>query len=162
MMTNKTFVISDSHFGHANIIKFCNRPFSSIEEMDQAMINNWNSVVSHDDIVIMNGDFMFYKNDTGIFNTLKGHKILIKGNHDHKATRQLGWEAIHDIYEISHNSKKVVFCHYPLESWNNQFHGAIHLFGHVHTTSITEIKNRYNICVEYIDYTPQNLDLYTK
>ena len=87
---------------------------------------------------------------------------MVKGNHDHKATRNLGWETVHDILEITHNGKNVVFCHYPMECWNRQFHGSIHLFGHVHNTPTMNIPNRHNICVEMIDYTPQNLDRYTK
>jgi len=59
-----TFAISDPHFGHGNIIRFCNRPFSSVETMDQALMDNWNNVVGDYDTVIMNGDFMFYKVDT--------------------------------------------------------------------------------------------------
>jgi calcineurin-like phosphoesterase family protein len=133
-----------------------------VPEMDYAMIDRWNAVVGDEDTVIHNGDFQFYKKDTGIFSCLKGHKILVKGNHDHSVTRNMGWASIHDVLEITHNDKKVVFCHYPFETWNNAFHGSIHLFGHVHTTYVSEIKNRHNICAEYINYTPQNLDRYTK
>jgi calcineurin-like phosphoesterase family protein len=157
----KTFVISDPHFGHANIIKFCNRPFSSVEEMDNTMVRLWNEVVGHDDKVIVNGDFMFYKKDTGIFNSLKGHKFLVMGNHDHSATKNLGWEGVYDIMDFIYNQRKVVMFHYPIEEWNGKFHGSIHLFGHVHTTPVTEIPNRYNICVEKIGYAPVPIETFT-
>jgi calcineurin-like phosphoesterase family protein len=165
-MTNKIWVYSDPHYGHANIIKFCNRPFSSVEEMDSTLIKNHNSVVGDNDLVICNGDFMFYKNDTGIFNSLKGHKILVKGNHDHKVAFSLGWESVHTRYEFVHNSKHVVMDHYPLENWNKKFHGSIHLYGHVHdengASKVSNIPRRYNICVEMIGYKPVDLDFYTK
>ena len=165
-MTN-TWVISDPHFGHANIIKFCNRPFASVTEMDEALIKNWNSVVEPTERVICNGDFMFYKSDTGIFQRLKGYKELVLGNHDHTATRNLGWKAIHTRLEFVHNSKHVVMDHYPIESWNKKFHGSIHLYGHVHDeigdSRVANMARRYNICVEMLDnYTPRNLDYYTK
>jgi calcineurin-like phosphoesterase family protein len=158
----KVFGVSDTHFGHANIIRFCDRPFSSVDTMDQALIDNWNSVVEDNDLIIHNGDFQFYKQDMGIFQKLRGRKILVKGNHDHKVTFNMGWEAVHDVFEMSHNSKKVVFFHYPIESWNNMFHGSIHLYGHVHSTDAVKIPNRFNICVEKTNYTPVNLDVYTK
>ena len=161
----KTFVISDTHFGHKNIIRLANRPFNSLEEMDSKLIENWNSVVGNDDTVIFNGDFMWYKNDTGIFNSLNGkEKILIRGNHDPLVTLNLGWSSVHDILEFNHNGKHVVMCHYPMESWNKKFHGAIHLYGHTHNEHpdvMLKLKNRYNICVECINYTPKLLSDFT-
>jgi calcineurin-like phosphoesterase family protein len=160
---SKLWVWSDPHFGHANIIRFCNRPFANVEEMDQGLIDNHNAVVGPEDTVICNGDFQFYKNDMGIFEKLAGkYKILIKGNHDHKVTRKMSWDAIHDVYEFVHNSKKIVMFHYPIESWNNKFHGSIHLYGHTHSEDMPAIENRYNICVEKTNYQPVNLDAYTK
>jgi calcineurin-like phosphoesterase family protein len=157
----KTFVISDPHFHHNNIIRYCNRPFSSVENMNSSLIINWNNVVGTDDLVVVNGDFMMGKYDLGIFNYLKGKKILVKGNHDHKATYELGWESVHDIFEFRDNGKKVVMCHYPIEIWNEQSHSSVHLYGHVHDKSVGHKPNRHNICVEKINYTPQNIEEYT-
>ncbi len=53
----KFFVIADTHFGHTNIIKYCNRPFSCTEDMDEALIKNWNETVSNNDVVLHLGDF---------------------------------------------------------------------------------------------------------
>ncbi len=157
------FVTSDPHYGHANIIRYCNRPFINVEEMDYSLINNWNSVVDDNDTVIVNGDFMFYKNDTGIFNRLKGKKILVKGNHDKKAVFSLGWESMHDIYDFSYLGKHFVMCHYPIAQWNNRGHGSLHLYGHIHdeqNAKVEVIPNRYNICVEMTNYFPVNLETY--
>jgi calcineurin-like phosphoesterase family protein len=82
-MSNRWFT-SDTHFGHANIISFCDRPFADFEEMDEALIANWNSVVGDDDVVYHMGDVAMGKWDRweGIFNRLNGYKILVVGNHD--------------------------------------------------------------------------------
>lgn len=79
----KTFYISDTHFGHFNIIKHCNRPFSTAEEMDRVMIENWNSTVARNDTVFILGDFVFSKIPPAEYlNKLNGRKIVIVGNHD--------------------------------------------------------------------------------
>lgn len=74
---------SDTHFGHRNIIKFCNRPWNTVEEMDNALIENWNKVVKPEDIVFHLGDFAFATNGRWkeIINSLNGHIYLIVGNH---------------------------------------------------------------------------------
>lgn len=80
----KIFFTSDLHFGHKNIIRFDNRPFSTVEEMDEALIRNWNAKVSDEDTVYVLGDISWYNDakTSEIINSLHGHKILIKGNHD--------------------------------------------------------------------------------
>lgn len=75
------FLTSDTHFGHANILKHCDRPFQNVEEMNETLITNWNNVVSDNDIVYHLGDFSF-RGYTRFKNRLSGEIILIKGNHD--------------------------------------------------------------------------------
>ena len=74
---------SDLHFGHQNIIKFCNRPWKTVEEMNEGLIANWNSVVKDDDIVFDLGDFAFAPNSKWkeILSRLNGIHYLILGNH---------------------------------------------------------------------------------
>ena len=82
---SKIYVTSDTHFSHANIIKYCNRPYSSIEEMNQSLVENWNSVVNKNDLVIHLGDFAWGRTIQSIkqhLDKLNGNKILILGNHD--------------------------------------------------------------------------------
>ena len=81
---SKIFYIADLHFSHFNCLRFDNRPFSTIEEMDEALINNWNSVVSDEDTVYILGDMFWCKVDKSIeiLKQLNGKKRLIKGNHD--------------------------------------------------------------------------------
>lgn len=78
------YYISDLHFDHTNVIKFDNRPFNSVEEMNSALIHNWNSVVKKSDIVYVLGDFCFGNTErtNELFNQLNGKIILIRGNHD--------------------------------------------------------------------------------
>ena len=79
-----TWIISDTHFGHENIIKYCNRPFSSVEEMDARMIKLWNNVVKKNDIVYHLGDFGVGNKEyiSKIVSKLNGRIFLILGNHD--------------------------------------------------------------------------------
>lgn len=88
------FFISDTHFGHANIIRFCNRPFGTIEEMDEALVANWNGKVGGNDTVYFLGDLFFRASIDrvrDILGRLKGRKHLIIGNHDSSwMTKELG------------------------------------------------------------------------
>lgn len=85
-----TWYTSDSHFGHANIIEYCKRPFATVDEMDKALIENWNSIVKQGDLVIHVGDFAFTRNHdpNQYLKHLQGTIILIAGNHDSSRTRK--------------------------------------------------------------------------
>ena len=96
-----TFVTSDTHFGHSKIIDFCQRPFSSEEEMNKAMVANWNSVVTDKDTVIHIGD-VGWRSTLYWAKQLNGKKILILGNHDKKMngdTKKL-FQSIHVVSQI--------------------------------------------------------------
>lgn len=105
--------------------------------MTNAMIREWNDSVSKNDTVIHTGDFAFVKDDelVRILEQLNGKIILVRGNHDHDSTceifTRMGHE-VHHMYETRHSNKKVVFCHYPMLSWNGKYHGSIHVHGHSH------------------------------
>lgn len=108
------FYIADMHFGHKNVIRYDNRPFDSIEEMDKAMITLWNETVGDNDVVYILGDFSWYKEEKTAFilGCLKGHKVLIRGNHDHispKVARH--FERICEYAEIKDGEEKVVSDH---------------------------------------------------
>ena len=80
--SSKVFFISDPHFNHGNIIRFCGRPWSTKEEMTEAMIDNWNKTVGPDDIVFCLGDFMWSSSWNNILEKLNGHIHIIWGNHE--------------------------------------------------------------------------------
>ncbi len=132
-----TFFTGDTHWGHANIIKYCARPYSSVEEMDADMIVRWNAVVMPRDRVIHVGDFAFKcdpKRLRAIFSKLNGQKFLVIGNHDDAAaTLALPWAAPpQHLLNVSVDGVRVVACHYGLRTWPGAVRGAIHVYGHSH------------------------------
>ena len=172
------FYIADMHFGHENIIHFDNRPFKTIQEMDEEMIRRWNAVVSPSDEVYILGDFCWQteRRWEELLKQLNGTKTLIKGNHDitPSRTRKL-FADVKDYKEINDNGRKVVLCHYPIPCFNKHYYGAYHFYGHVHNSFeynmmehdrylmeelCTQPCKMYNVGVmmEEINYTPRTLD----
>jgi len=138
-MFMKTFFTADTHFGHENIIKYCNRPFKDSVEMNEAIISNWNNIVGKDDLVYHLGDFCFGKNEHDFnqyFTRLNGFIVFVKGNHDKVAwANRSKFYAAHNTYhETEINGKLIVLCHYSMKVWNCSHHGAWHLYGHSHGT----------------------------
>lgn len=161
------WLISDTHFGHANIIKYANRPFASVSEMDEQMTLRWQTLVAENDTVFHLGDFSLHKKDIlRQFDLLPGRKFLIKGNHDHSKIVNLPWRGVFPYLELSKGEKfgqdiiprDCVLFHYPISSWNGKFHGSCHFFGHVHAAVGFTEKRSLNICVEQTDYAPILLD----
>lgn len=131
---NDIWFTSDHHFGHKRIIELANRPFASVEEMDEEMIRRWNVCVSRSDIVYHLGDFAF-ADHTPYLDRLKGQKRLILGNHDHsnRVNKAKGWSTVDSLLHVTLPDKTpVVLCHYAMRVWNRSHHGAIHLYGHSH------------------------------
>lgn len=143
------YYIADCHFYHRNLLTHLdNRPFSSVEEMNECMIEKWNSKVRTNDEVIVLGDFSFGDGEetNAILSELNGRIYLIKGNHDDhflsdkvfKLSR-LGW--VKDYEELNDNKRKVVLMHYPVFCYNGQNRldsdgraKTYMLFGHVHNS----------------------------
>lgn len=170
-MTN-TFLISDTHFGHSNILNFkrtdgspLRSGFTDIKDHDLELIKRWNSVVGKNDKVYHLGDvgftnFPYIKN---IFDALNGTKVLIKGNHDNFKLSQYA-QIFKDI-RATHVLDKWVLSHVPIHSqsldrWKGNLHGHLHehkiMQTPVHTWQDTAKEDsRYiNLCVEHINYTP--------
>ena len=133
------FFTSDTHFWHKNIIKYCSRPFADVEEMNQALIDNWNSVITRNDTVFHLGDFVFggtTKRDN-ILSQLNGDIILIKGNHD-------------DYRNIEHYSQLLIqigedliyLNHYPFLTFAGAYRENVYqLFGHLHSGPYSIVEN---------------------
>ncbi len=180
------YYISDTHFGHNNVIRFDNRPFHNVEEMEYELIKRWNSVVRNDDTVYIVGDFIWTKDDNywiDICDELNGKKVLILGNHDKKEYSKVlraKFENIANLLEITDGGKHVIMCHYPIPFYRSDYNPDIYmLYGHVHNTReakyikeiVATIKERYTGekgeplgkcyhvgCMEpYMDYTPRTL-----
>lgn len=142
------FFTADHHFGHANIIKYCNRPFDTVEEMDEVLIQRWNEVVRGQDVVIYAGDFTLRNSYAQeLIDRLKGNKIFLKGNHD-KWIKQKRY-----IYHKKIKDHHVAVAHYPMESWQNSCHGSWHLHGHCHGT-MRVIPNRLDVGVDCHNFYP--------
>jgi calcineurin-like phosphoesterase family protein len=171
------FIISDTHFNHGNILKYVKRPFSSVKEMDDEIVLRWNENVSKKDRVFLLGDVMFSRKIDEILtqlNLLNGKIIIVLGNHD---------KTLYDFYikgNLNNPNKKifiaspifepkvlikgfkdyqkVVLCHYPIYSWNAKLHGRLHFYGHVHSNTITDLKNAYNVSSDVLNFTPTTFD----
>lgn len=134
----KKFYISDWHYGHKNIMHFDNRPFLTVQEMNETLVNNWNSVVSKEDTVYVLGDMFWCKPKDAIpvLKSLNGRKVLIKGNHDDCGNSEFVKQFVKvvDYLEVIDEDKKVVLCHYPIVCFKNHFYGWYHLYGHVHNS----------------------------
>ena len=131
-----TFLIADPHFGHESIIRLCNRPFADVDEMNRAMRDNWNSVVKPSDDVIVLGDFAHHMTTEklrALFDSLRGRKHLIIGNHDDQHTLEMPWSTPpRDVAYMSIDSTRVVLCHYAWRTWPGIRKGALMLYGHNH------------------------------
>lgn len=153
------YFIADTHFGHENVIKYENRPFKTVYEMNETIINNWNKTVKADDIIYHLGDFGF-GNKTNLIEIglrLNGNKKLIVGNHDFKYSdtvlHRFGFnEVIRGTYILNN---KYLLSHQPKKDIN-----YINLFGHVHNAKDikTFSQNSICLCVERWNYTPVSLE----
>jgi len=161
-MTHNKFFISDTHFTHRKIITFANdkgvrlRPFDTIEEMDELIVNNWNSVVRPQDTTYLHGDVVWNRKALPILDRLNGKKVLIKGNHD---IFQLKYYTPYFKDIRAYNilpEHGIISSHIPIHpSCMNRWKLNVH--GHLHDEILDD--DRYmNVCVEQIDYTPVALE----
>lgn len=161
------YFTADLHFGHANIIRHSNRPFSNVEEMDNAIIENWRSRVKTNDTVYIIGD-MFYigrVNYVDYLNRLPGKKHLIIGNHDKhwmkKVDLKLYFESVSNFAEISDGAHKITLCHYPMMTWNGASKNSYLIYGHIHNNTHADywsllkiMPNALNAGVDINDFKP--------
>ena len=160
------YYISDTHFGHENIIRHCERPFASAAEMDKALVANWNARVRPDDHVWHLGDVLYKDGGQAkaILERLNGHKHLIIGNHDHASVmKQVDVTTYFDSVEyatsrVDDKNRRMWMCHYPLaEPPRNHWM----LYGHIHDGKdprywdlLRNMDMALNCCVEVNGYMP--------
>ena len=134
------FFTADNHFSHTNIIKYCERPFPSVEGMNSSMIKNWNNKIKDTDIIFILGDFCWgsKKNWLYLFERLNGHKYLTQGNHD-KGIPSSGLVTASPILNVNikgdeeiAEGQRITCSHYPMLSWYQSHRGSWQLYGHVH------------------------------
>ena len=138
----KTWVTSDLHFGHKNIMNFCPetraRFNNDVTYMNNAMAEEWNHKVQPEDTVYILGDVAFMSgSDAGrMVKRLNGKKILIQGNHDKKTLKDAtffnAFEEVHNYLFVNYDKHKIVMFHYPIAEWDQMHRGALHFYGHLH------------------------------
>ena len=170
---DKVWFTSDLHFWHKNICKYCNRPYETIEEMNQGIIDNWNSVVKEDDIVFVLGDLGFcgIEKLRSLMSQLKGRIILIQGNHDpdhvistlHNEKIINNFDKLMSITIIGDEecpNQELTLCHFPMIDWYNKEKGSWMIHGHQHqlpeTPSCSAI--HYDVGVDKNNWTPINFE----
>lgn len=172
-VSSKIYFTSDQHFSHEGIIKFANRPYNEVSDMNEDMIQRWNRIVPVDGLTFVLGDIGFCnkKDIVDIFSRLNGRKILIRGNHDSNysdGTLTSIFDEIHDLLytriKDEETSKYVymVLCHYPMFDWQGSFKGSWQLFGHIHTRVLTEFEtlktklfsSQYDVGVDNNNFEP--------
>jgi len=161
-----TWFTADTHVGHGAAIKFCNRPFTSVEEMDEAIWRGLKEHVGPEDTLVHLGDVTWnIRNDDDVQKLPGRHRILVKGNHDKQAVpKSKRWSRVCDRLEATvmfdnGSKKKVVMDHYPLISWNGA-RTSIHLHGHTHSVIApvaTEFGGRYDAGVDVWGFKPFRL-----
>lgn len=147
------YFTSDYHFGHKNIAgpKVSRwdsgyRTFDSVEDMDDELLYQTNSLVKPNDVLYYLGDFTFdHKKIQHYRNKINCKTIhFIRGNHDPKQNhRLLDFHSIHDLLEVELNNHKFILCHYAMAIWNKSHRGSIHLYGHSHASAENKLDNLF-------------------
>lgn len=158
MAFERIWFIGDTHFCHRNIIKYCGRPFDSIEKMNETLISNWNKVVKRDDRVFMLGDFALCGKDKiiEIGQKLNGRKILIMGNHEGASLSTYYNAGFEMVSRFPLLWKNIILSHEPIPECQ---YPNIH--GHLHQKDVEDcvdflrgVQPYINVSVDKINFTP--------
>lgn len=154
------YFTSDLHLGHTNVLKLCNRPFQTVEEMDVTLIKNWNKRITNRDTVYVVGDIVWDKKKLALYmEQLNGKKVLIIGNHDREwSRREESKNYFTDILpylEMNMDGHPITLCHYPMLEWNGSREHirkrvGYHIHGHIHN----RVSDKYNVL--YTQYNALN------
>lgn len=152
-----TYLIADTHFGHRNIITYqaLHRPFVTIGEHDETLVDRWNSKVNKNDTVWHLGDVLFGAHSFELLGRLNGQKHLVMGNHDHYPTARYleHFKRLHGAAEL----KGYILTHVPVDDgqfW--RFKGNFH--GHLHSKSIVDSMSHFCVSAEHTMLAPIRLD----
>jgi len=171
MTKSKILFSADSHFFHDNIRKYSNRPFVNVSEMNEALVNNWNSVVTNDDIIYFLGDFAMGNVEAAveIYKRLNGkEKHLIIGNHDKDQRIIRMFTTAQQYKKIYVEDQKIILMHYAMRVWDCSHHGSwkprggkdnpsIMLHGHSHG-SLQGNNQSLDVGVDCWNYYPITLE----
>jgi calcineurin-like phosphoesterase family protein len=168
------YFTADTYFCHVSIINLCQRPFANIDQMNERLIENWNSRVKANDEIYILGDFLYRGSGVeanNILERLKGRKYLIKGNHDkfidEKSFDKNHFIWIKDYHLLKWQKRKISLFHYPIFEWDGYFTNGIHLYGHIHNSN-NDIeqqnrlkllgKNAVNVGVDVNNFFPISIE----
>lgn len=167
------YFTSDHHFMHTNVIKYCNRPFISCQEMDEEMIKRWNERITKTDIVYHLGDFFLCSKEKAIeiLNRLNGKIYFLEGSHD-KVTMSIlknnlctNITHLGNLVEIciqdktfDQGKKHITLCHYAMKRWPKSHYNAWHLFGHSHGNLKNPEKGSMDVGVDTNNFYPYSWD----
>ncbi|MDO8610978.1 MAG: phosphoesterase [bacterium] len=166
------FWTADFHLNHKNVIKYSQRPFKDVEEMNETIISNWNKVVKNEDIVYFLGDYAFgnAKFIAETLRQLKGNIKFLWGNHE-KPLKQFArgisnypdlqdrLEFLGDYKEVKINEQFIVMCHYAFKVWNKSHFGSWNLFAHSHGSLKDDINSlSIDVGVDCHNFTPINFE----
>lgn len=149
------FFTSDEHYGHYNVIKYCNRPFSSTIEMDEELIRRHNEKVKSTDIVIHAGDFSLSKTEfvnRHYVSKLNGTHVFLRGSHDKWLDKKAPY-----IFEKMIDKQYVVVCHYAMRVWPRRHYGSWMLYGHSHG-NLLPVGKQHDIGVDNNNFYPLSFD----
>jgi calcineurin-like phosphoesterase family protein len=167
-MSESVWFTSDTHFGHRGILTLGHgRPFDSVEEMDEAMIERWNAMVKPSDRIYHLGDFSFHgrQKTREVVGRLNGRKFFVRGNHD-SVMDGMDWafEAVYEYKEIKYGfpnaseQRRIVLFHFPIQSWHQVGRGSWHLHGHCHGNLPQTEMARQDVGVDTHDFYPWHVD----
>lgn len=167
------FFTSDLHFKHEWLMKFNQRPYATVKQMEESLIANWNSIVPPHGLTFVLGDIGFSGDDPieEIFSRLNGEKILIMGNHDTHYDREVLKRIFSEIHELlyvqifdplTEKDFYIALSHYPMLDWKGSYRGAWQLFGHVHTRQLDAFEtlkthlfpSQYDVGVDNNNFRP--------
>lgn len=154
-----TYFIADTHFDDDSIRRYENRPFATVEAMNEAMIARWNAVVTAEDTVYVIGDFGASGREKEVLSALNGTKILVKGNHDTRSSDYYRRAGFGEVYDLPVLYKGFwILSHEPVYVCENMPYANV--FGHVHGSSVYRdfSSQHFCVCVERVDYTPVSLE----
>ncbi|HOO76758.1 MAG TPA: metallophosphoesterase [bacterium] len=148
------FFTADEHYGHANIIRYCRRPFSSVGEMDRELIERHNAAVGAGDTVVHAGDFTLQSPEEarGYIARLNGRHIFIRGSHDY----WLGPDA-HELWEETVEGRYIVVCHYAMRVWPRSHYNSWQLYGHSHGR-LEPVGKQWDVGVDANGFAPVSLE----
>lgn len=162
------YFTSDFHLGYPKVIKHRKRPFNSVEEMNEILIENYNSRITHKDTVYLLGDMTQYvepDHANSMLARLNGKKILLIGNHDKVRKYDTGlFKEMCDYKFLANKRFRIALMHYPMLAWDGYRRGSLMLHGHIHSTGEYNEANRakdirrYDVGVDANNFYPVSLD----